>query len=286
MCPICKSIFNTFTRKCTIDEREVFKCKQCEGYFIYPVKDISYIGSHWTEKREDYWNDDVSIAKLYARRIIDFLNKTYSINVQNILELGCGSGFMGIGFQSLGVCYRGIDVDRESIGFAQKKGLDVLECSVENFHASSYSKKQYDLIISSNTFEHVNDPYKAFQILAEHTKKCAVIIVPNPEGLLPRLKKNAMYRFLLSKMIHDASKMIYTIDGKWHNIAYTKKTIQYFCFLFDLKIKNIRSISVNDYIFGFVQPNPSFIYSGVSKIMDVFDCNSQVLSILTPKHMQ
>jgi len=88
------------------------------------------------------------------------------------------------------------------------------------------------------------------------------------------------YRWLRSKVVGgQRDGFVLTIDGKWHNVGFTKKTWIYLCNKTGLKIIKLKTVSINDIVYGFVQPIKSILYTIASVGMDIMDNNSQLLLI-------
>ncbi len=233
--------------------------------------------------RRDKWESNVEQGRKYAARMRADIERRLGRPIQTVLEIGCGSGFMGVGFQDIGCSYTGIDVDTESIAFGQAQGLDVHCISAEDMAQSELAEKKIDFVFSSNTFEHVESPLKAFDLLRQVVGGLGVVIVPNAEGLLPRLKANKMARYLSQRYLKNDRVVVHSIDGYWHNIAYTNGALRYLAEEEGLVVEDLYSISVNDSTYGFVQPTESKIYDFLSCIAKIWDIQSQLLIMVRPQ---
>ncbi|MCD4816888.1 MAG: methyltransferase domain-containing protein [Methanosarcinales archaeon] len=216
-----------------------------------------------------------------APKIAKYLESHLEQPVQSVLEIGCGSGYMGIGFQSIGCDYTGIDVDAKSIEFAKSKGINAHCTKIEDIQNShSNVVKNYDLVISSNVFEHLDDPSKAFANLKFISRNgIIVIIVPNANGLFGRLKANKVLS-KISQLIQGNNRDIaYSIDGYWHNLAYTKNTLEHLCVKEGIDIASLDFMSINNPIFGFVQPNRTLLYRIASSVAKILKMDSEIILI-------
>jgi len=278
-CPICEGHVGYGVRGPRIADGRIFVCRQCTGYFLYPPQIVSYDDSDWTAMRKEQWARDVARGRLYAVRIRDWFANKEGAALRSVLELGCGSGFLGVGFRDIGVEYTGIDVDSASVRFAQDDGLDVHQLGIEELPTSPLSQRSFDLVVSSNAFEHVSSPVRAFQALRAVTKSVAAIVVPNPEGLLPRAKANPLFLRIVQNVTGSNRVIAYSIDGYWHNIAYSRRAIAYLCRRSDLRVESLHSIGINDPVFGFVQPNETKLYRLVARVGSLLEMDSQLLLI-------
>jgi SAM-dependent methyltransferase len=278
-CPICRHQGHFAAKPVRIASGLIYICNSCEGYFLYPPQQVEYTDSPWTDRRRDNWDGDVSRGRPFANAIRNAASALLSRNVETVLEIGCGSAFMGIPFQEVGCAYTGLDVDNSSVELARAKGLDVHCIAGEDLHRSPLGQRSYDLVLSSNTLEHVQDPVMVFENIRKVVNGLAVIIVPNAEGLLPRMKANQAFLKLVQGYWRHNRVIAYTIDGYWHNIAYSRNTLTHLCKQSGLAVRELRSISINDATFGFVQPNNSPVYRGLSWITRRLDVESQLILI-------
>jgi SAM-dependent methyltransferase len=278
-CPICCASAGFSRRRPRIAGGHIFVCAECSGYFLFPPTAVVYEESGWTAMRRREWRRDRSRGEQYAAAIAEWYARWSGDNLRSVLEIGCGTGYMGVGFEVLGVRYSGIDVDAASVSFARSQGLEVEELPVEALSASALASRSFDLVLSSNVLEHVDGPMCAFQEIRRATRRLAVIVVPNPEGLLPRLKANRAFLRVAQRFWGHDRVIAYSIDGFWHNIAYSRRTLAYLAAHASLDVKSLRSIGINDPVFGFVQPNASLLYRGVAALGRMLDMDSQLLLV-------
>ena len=269
-CPICSAPTKLENTKISVADGNIYFCNACRGYFLFPPKFVEYNGSGWSELRNRTWEWDVNLANHCApaikREIENYLNR----KIMTVLEIGCGSAFMGRGFLNIGCKYTGIEVDTESINFAKVQGIDVYEIPVEKIGQIPLPYEKYDLIISSNVFEHLDDPMNALLNLKSVCGGGIVIIVPNANGLFHKVSfYKSIFRLFSKVMLKDNRENVYAIDGYWHNISFSLHTLVYLCNNAGLKIIKISPIGTNDHIFGFVQPHNSLWYRFISRIINL-----------------
>ena len=197
--------------------------------------------------------------------------------VRSVLEIGCGSGFLGKAMEQNGVTYVGTEIDRNLLRFAEGNSLNVHDLSAEVLGTELDSK--FDLVLSSNVFEHVQDPVIAFKSANSVCQGILIVIVPNALGLYQRLRANHLLRRLAQAFLGVKQDRAYTLDGYWHNIAYCKETLQYLCRQASLRPIVLSSMSINDPTFGFVQPNLSLKYRFAERIAALLRMESELLLI-------
>ncbi len=279
-CPICHMHDAFVNTRVRIADALIYKCKECSGYFLFPPKIVEYTDSGWTSRREADWQQDVQIAKDLAPRIIECTSAHLGRPVQKIIEIGCGSAFMGMGFTSLACRYTGIDVDAKSVEFAKSQGIDAHCIALEDIGAStSPIVGKYDLVLSSNVFEHLDDPSRAFANLRLICNGIVVIVVPNARGLYGILRSHKICSKAIQWVLGTKREIAYSIDGYWHNIAYTSQTLEYLCAKAGIEVTEIKPMSINDPVFGFVQPNRTLSYRLASAVAALLKMDSEIVLI-------
>jgi len=109
--------------------------------------------------------------------IIRFVSK---FKKANIIDIGCGTGSITIPIGSLGYDITGIDVDKKSIEIAKKR--NVFE-KVKFFTKKIQEvKEKYDIALSTQVLEHLENPLEMMKEISRITRKYAVITVPNGYG--------------------------------------------------------------------------------------------------------
>lgn len=86
---------------------------------------------------------------------------------QNVLELGCSSGFMLSALKEKGMKVTGIDPSGGFIDFVRSRGIDVFQSTEE---LTEQAPGPYDAIIHYYVFEHIRDPVK---FINDHMKLLA-----------------------------------------------------------------------------------------------------------------
>lgn len=245
---------------------------------------VEYDDSNWTAKRYENWDKDLIVGREVTPRLVADITKRLGKKPANVLEIGCGSGYMGVIFKELGIDYQGIDVDSHLIAFGKERGLNLHQIAAEDLANSPLSDQKFDLIISSNTFEHLQRPTKGFESIKALCSGICVIITPNAEGLSHILKAKGPVRQVMAKLRGISTEAIpaNSLDGTWHNIAYTKETYRYLCKQTGLTIDELRSVGTNDLAYGFVQRNNSLSYKLLSAPPALINMRSQLLLICKP----
>lgn len=281
-CPTCRSRGRVSRTRVAIKGSEIHVCGECSCYFLFPPVTAGDTWSEWASHREANWERDVEIAGKHAPAIREYLEGVLQRPVRTVLEIGCGSGFMGVGFGAIGCEYTGIDLDPGSVEFAQRRGIDARCLAAEDIGRAALPHDRYDLILSSHVFEHVQDPLGVLENLRAVCAGVLVVIVPNPRGLFPRLKALKAVRWLLQCVTGDRRETAYSIDGHWHNIAYTQDCFRYLCRKTGWTPLKNAPMDINDRVFGFALPNPSALSRIAFGVAHLLGMDSDILLIARP----
>jgi 2-polyprenyl-3-methyl-5-hydroxy-6-metoxy-1,4-benzoquinol methylase len=97
------------------------------------------------------------------------------------LEIGCGTGATLEYLKSKGASYVvGIDVNKEAVDVASKRGLDlVLSLNVEK-DDFPFSKKEFDCIILTDVLEHLYNPWETLKKITPYLKDDGYVLLSIP----------------------------------------------------------------------------------------------------------
>ena len=280
-CPICHSA-DTFTNtRVPIADGSIFICATCSGYFLWPPVTVEYTNSGWSQKRNADWQNNVKLGMKLAPRIRARAQAILERPIETVLEIGCSTGYMASGFVESGCIYTGIDVDASSIEFAKRHSVDAHDIRIEDIanEDSPLAGQKFDLVISSNVFEHVDDPVKALEMANLVCGGIVIIIVPNPRGLYQVLKANKVMLRLIQLILGNKREIAYSIDGYWHNIAYNKNTLKFLAQGAGLEFIDLTAIGINDEVFGYVQPLDSPLIRIAADFAHLLKMDSQLMLI-------
>lgn len=146
-------------------------------------------------------------------KILKFIKTS---NIKNVLDVGCGNGFLleMIRKNFSNIKIKGIDIEKNLLKSCKNKGLNVKRGNILNI---PFNDASFDLIIAKDVIEHVKDNYRAIQELIRVSRKYIFISTPAP-----------------------------FTEAAWgdffHIRPYTKTTMRHIAKIFDLKIIEINSI--------------------------------------------
>ncbi len=102
------------------------------------------------------------------------------LHVKNVLDAGCGEGFSlyELSAYNIGEKLEGIDYSKEAISIGKKlfPNLSLKQGSIYNL---PYKDNSFDLVLSTEVLEHLEDPKKALQEILRVSKKHILVSVPN-----------------------------------------------------------------------------------------------------------
>lgn len=175
-CPVCLSFDpNEFQIIESVDKVDRVICKRCKTIFFLtePPAQTVYTAEYISRFfRSDY----LKKAAFSAAYISDFA-RAYFEN-PSILEVGIGNGFVCSMLHSFGYNTWGNDVDTDLLYFIRKKYNVPL---LPGDFTSLKTNLKFDIIYSSQTIEHCNNPraffQKAFDLLNPH----GLLIIETPD---------------------------------------------------------------------------------------------------------
>ncbi len=169
-------------RKCSLvflsprlTERNILELYQEEAYYQSAVPGQGY--DEYLEVRKNW-------LKTFKRR----LNELQKIKpAGRVLDVGCGPGFFMEVAAQMGYDVWGLDPSTFIVRMAQNKfGDRVIESTLET---SGFDKQSFDLLVASDTFEHIYNPLKflntAHELLAPNG--ILMITTPNATSALARV---------------------------------------------------------------------------------------------------
>ncbi|WP_425448096.1 class I SAM-dependent methyltransferase [Dethiothermospora halolimnae] len=181
-------------------DNKYYSCTECEFIFI----DEDHMVSKKREVKQYNQHENTLDNEGYVNMFKDFLNRAvlpWKDNIKKALDFGCGPGPV---LKEL-LKSEGFDVDIYDFYFQPEK---------------VFENKKYDLITSTEVFEHLSEPRKTFKMLKEHL---------NREGIL------SIMTLFHTNDEEDFKKWWYRRDPT-HISFYTPKTLKILGNIFDMKI--------------------------------------------------
>jgi 2-polyprenyl-3-methyl-5-hydroxy-6-metoxy-1,4-benzoquinol methylase len=146
--------------------------------------------------------------------------------IESALEIGCGEGYITEFLNQMEIPIIGTDASSRIIDVAKGKFPDRI-FFVLSVYALDSVKKDYDLIVANEVFEHLDDPDRAIEEIKKISKKYIFISVPHE----PYFRYANILRF---KYIRSAG------NTPGHVNRWSKKQFEKFLISHGLKITKIK----------------------------------------------
>ena len=118
----------------------------------------------------------------------------------NALDLGCGRGELLRGLRDLGYITYGLDKDPECVRLSSKYG-ETFEGDIVDA-AEIFGNTPFDLVISSHSLEHTENPLAALQVIRNLMREYLILAVPNVYFSVSVLKMLVMRRITTTNQGH------------------------------------------------------------------------------------
>lgn len=202
-CPICESdnvrgIYRHFPGYIAGTDFDIFECTKCDTQFIstetldpkiynivYSSDDIPgyyrYINYAKEIKKKKNPLRYLSQEESVYYPVYDFLIDKPRLD---ILEVGCGYGYLTYSINALGHNIEGIDISRAAIQYASLHFGDYYKVATLNDYKTD---KKFDLIIATELIEHLIDP-------AEFIRLCANLLNTHGKIILTTRNKDCYHK--------------------------------------------------------------------------------------------
>jgi SAM-dependent methyltransferase len=191
---------------------EIYNCDRCNTNFVFPneanrkLYDLIYSDkktpgtyiSHWKlAKRIKSLKNPLRFLLNYSHTYYPIINYLKGVNSKDldILEIGCGYGYLTYALNLQGYRAIGIDISEVAIKFALENfGRYFFKADINEFitNINKDLNKKFDLIIAIEVIEHLSNPVdfivKCFSILKERGR--LILTTPN-KSYYP---KNSIWR--------------------------------------------------------------------------------------------
>jgi 2-polyprenyl-3-methyl-5-hydroxy-6-metoxy-1,4-benzoquinol methylase len=198
ICPICKNKnISEFKRSKSGFEGKVYQiqeCKDCKLRFInssivdpkiyekvYSQESLYGSYKEYYTFMENVKNSTNPLEFLSEQNpeyasVKNFLQK--NTKIKNILDLGCGLGYMTYALNKEGYLCTGVDLSDTAIKVAKKNFGE------ENFVSGDIAKlnfnKKFDLIVCLELIEHIEKPFEFLELLKKHLEPNGKILITTP----------------------------------------------------------------------------------------------------------
>ncbi len=180
-CPACLEIGAAFAFQKA--GHDLFRCAACDFIFVCPFPSdaeiTAYYETNYRGASADFYPKSRSRRWRAFVRSLKFLR--YATGGRDVLDIGCGGGFMAAAFARIGARASGLDISQNSIDYARKH---FPQC---NFYCESFSdfrsrNQTYDLVFSSEVLEHLPGPDEFMATLSAVTRPGGFVYLSAPDA--------------------------------------------------------------------------------------------------------
>ncbi len=142
----------------------LYRCNQCGLIFFNPLpskddlagfysSEEGYIPSvrDYMQVYKNYYSNRLLRYEGFMKRILE----RSTIEIKNVLDIGCGYGFFLLYCKEKGIDPFGVEISRETSLWAQENGINVFTGTI---HEVPFRKGSFDLVTSFHCLEHSLDP--------------------------------------------------------------------------------------------------------------------------------
>ena len=136
-----------------------------------------------TTETEDYRFSELPTA--VHHKIINYVGKR-----KKVLDIGCGSGYLGKAFKKNDCYVIGIESDQKRAGKARDVLDKIIPGDVENIDDLDLNEDFFDVIVLADVLEHLSRPDIVLINLKKYLKNdgCIIVSVPNVARIDSRLR--------------------------------------------------------------------------------------------------
>jgi SAM-dependent methyltransferase len=203
-CPLCDAEKNIITRRSTLAElredwRSSFGFDPFPSEFLTSYIDKRRCSSCHLEYFDPPFYGDADFYARISKQPWYYEQNKWEFDVaaeivsrfepENLLEIGCGSGYFLEKIALLNLAVEGVDINRDAVASCKAKGLKVDAINVFEI------TKLYDMVVLFQVLEHMENSKELFEFLASKLVRPGghlIIAVPNPDGYLKEMGINLL----------------------------------------------------------------------------------------------
>lgn len=179
---------------------QIKQCVHCGLLFIDPQPSAQSLKKYYASDKYFAYSESgkagffTTIREYLIRNYCktNILGKLLAFFVQNsfampsykkngrVLDIGCGVGDILLLLEKLGFKAHGLEIDKNAVSIARKKGLDVRFGTFEA--AETYDDNYFDTIRLYHVIEHLNDPTECLRIARRKLKIGGELIMTTPNA--------------------------------------------------------------------------------------------------------
>ncbi|MEM6795544.1 MAG: class I SAM-dependent methyltransferase [Acidobacteriota bacterium] len=198
-CPVCdETALHHYCRVPSLFNESEFiryeRCPRCGVVFRNPR-----LPSQYREKKYEETPMPEKSKRLYPRNQLHyrFMMRALERHLpdssrRRLLDFGCGAGGFMVEAHRAGYAVMGLELSKDLVAHVVKThGFDVYQGLITD---EDFKDQSFDVVISSQVFEHLVDPRGTLLELKRHLKRPALVLIelPNLTHIKERLKKGAV----------------------------------------------------------------------------------------------
>ena len=180
-------------------KKEIKKLINSNKYYIKKKLIIKKKDNYWSPKKDPDGKIRFRLTDIERKKFISnnkgLIKDIKNLKPKNILDIGCGGGFLLSAFNPKKYKLYGLENDFEAINFAKKYGKIIRHDLSKSFSSNT----KFDLIIANQVVEHMKKPESLIQIVKKNLKKDGKFIIGTKDFdcLMARFYKKNF------RMLHD-----------------------------------------------------------------------------------
>jgi 2-polyprenyl-3-methyl-5-hydroxy-6-metoxy-1,4-benzoquinol methylase len=186
-CPVCD---NTETRYFVSKNDYPFnRCEVCDFVFLNPMPDQGTLNEQYMDDKteaEPTYNKASSRLRRAFIKLPRFMPYAFR---KNVLDFGCGGGFVAHALSYVAKSSTGIDISENAVVYAKQRFKRA------NYYCTDFvqlleSEDQYDFVHSSEVIEHVSDINLYMKVLEHLVKKGGYLYITTPDLGHPKVPED------------------------------------------------------------------------------------------------
>lgn len=170
-CLVCNS--SNFQPLKGYEDNWLQKCNDCQFVFTARIPTLKELIDHYsTYGRNDYLSP-ITIKRYHE--ILDFLEPFRKTN--KLIDVGCGIGHFLQVAKERGWKVYGTEFTDEAIDICEQKGIIMQKGALD---ASKYTPEMFDVIVSFEVIEHINNPNEELNNFTQILRKGGGVYVTTP----------------------------------------------------------------------------------------------------------
>ncbi|NMB82159.1 MAG: class I SAM-dependent methyltransferase [Ignavibacteria bacterium] len=158
------------------DKVKLCLCKNCGHHYSVPRLNDFLINQYYSLDLSEYYRSDSvpdNILKKENEEIVELINN-YKAPGQ-VLEIGCGNGFLLNEFKKKGWECLGIEPSEQAVKF----GKEILNLNIHKGYLNDCQcrNNSFDLVILMDVIEHISEPQKFMNSILSYLKNDGILVI-------------------------------------------------------------------------------------------------------------